>query len=94
MGVVDGVAQVIREGFDLHYSHFRQRSAAARQHFERADWASGRLDQAERIRGYDRRVNETVERLNTLYPAARSNESLWPMIDRKCGPLWWHVRPP
>lgn len=80
MGVVDGVAQVIREGFDLHYSRFRQRSADARLHFESADWARGRLDQAERIKGYDRRVNETVERLNTLYPAARSNESLWPMI--------------
>jgi len=80
MGAVDGVAQVILEGFDLHYSHFRQRSADARLHFEAADWASGRVDQAERIKGYDRRVNETVERLNTLYPAARSNESLWPMI--------------
>jgi isocitrate dehydrogenase kinase/phosphatase len=80
MGVVDGVAQVIREGFDLHYNRFRQRSAAARQHFERADWKAGRIDQAERIKGYDRRVNETVERLNTLYPAASSNESLWPMI--------------
>ncbi len=80
MGVVDGVAQVIREGFDLHYQRFRQRSADARLHFERADWASGRLDQAERIKGYDRRVNETVERINSLYPAASTNESLWPMI--------------
>jgi isocitrate dehydrogenase kinase/phosphatase len=80
MGVVDGVAQVIREGFDLHYQRFRQRSADARLHFERADWKSGRVDQAERIKGYDRRVDETVDRLNTLYPAASSNESLWPMI--------------
>lgn len=80
MGVVDGVAQTIRDGFDRHYQRFRQRSADARQHFERADWVGGRLDQAERIKGYDRRVNETVEQLNTFYPAARSNENLWPMI--------------
>ena len=80
MGIIDGVAQVIRDGFDLHYQRFRQRSADARIHFEKADWKSGRADQAERIKGYDRRVNETVERLNTLYPAAASNESLWPMI--------------
>lgn len=80
MGIIDGVAKVILDGFNLHYQRFRQRSADARLHFQRADWASGRLDQEERIKGYDRRVNETVEHLNTHYPAARSNESLWPMI--------------
>jgi isocitrate dehydrogenase kinase/phosphatase len=59
---------------------FRDFSSRARLHFERADWKSGREDQAERIRGYDRRVSETVEKLVNSVPAAASTDALWPTI--------------
>ncbi len=80
MEIVAGVAQTILDGFNRHYRRFRQFSAQARTHFRHADWKSGREDQAERIRGYDRRVSETVARLLQMFPAARGDESLWPGI--------------
>ncbi len=83
MGVIEDVAQTILNGFDRHYARFRQFSSRARDHFEQSDWKSGREDQAERIRGYDRRVSETVTQLIARFPAARSNDSLWPTIKRQ-----------
>jgi len=80
MGVIEGVAQTILDGFNRHYAVFQQFSARAREHFEHSDWKSGREDQAERIRSYDRRVSETVEQLNQRFPAASSNDKLWPTI--------------
>ena len=83
MGIVEEVAQTILDGFNRHYERFRQFSAQARTHFEQCDWKSGREDQAERIRGYDRRVSDTVGRILDRFPAARSNDSLWPTIKRQ-----------
>jgi isocitrate dehydrogenase kinase/phosphatase len=80
MGIVEGVAQSILDGFDRHYAAFRQYCTEARNHFEWADWKAGRDGQAARIRSYDRRVGETVALLNERYPAANRNESLWPTI--------------
>jgi len=78
--IIERVAQTILDGFNRHYEVFRRFSSQALHHFEHADWKSGREDQAERIRGYDRRVSETVELLNERYPAARDDEKLWPTI--------------
>jgi isocitrate dehydrogenase kinase/phosphatase len=82
MEIIEGVAHTILDGFNRHYRRFRQFSAQARTHFRQADWKSGREDQAERIRGYDRRVSETVALLLQMFPAARGDESLWPGIKR------------
>ena len=80
MGIIEDVARTILDGFNRHYELFRQFSSQARVHFEQTDWKSGREDQAERIRGYDRRVSETVEKVLNAFPAASSNDSLWPTI--------------
>ena len=80
MGIIEDVARTILDGFNRHYELFRQFSSQARVHFEQTDWKSGREDQAERIRGYDRRVSETVEKLLNAFPAASSNDSMWPTI--------------
>lgn len=80
MDIIEDVAQTILHGFDRHYKVFRRLSSQALRHFEGADWKRGREDQAERIRGYDRRVSETVTSLIERYPVARSNEKLWPAI--------------
>jgi len=83
MGIIEDVAQTILNGFNRHYELFRQYSSRARIHFERSDWKSGREDQAQRIMGYDRRVSETVAQIVERFPAARSNDSLWPTIKRQ-----------
>jgi len=80
MGIIEGVAQTVLDGFNRHYFVFREISARARSHFEHSDWKGGREDQAERIKSYDRRVDETVLALLERFPAAQSNESLWPTI--------------
>ena len=80
MRIIEGVAQTILDGFNRHYTLFRQISGRARDHFAHSDWKSGREDQAERIKSYDRRVDETVAELLEKFPAARSNENLWATI--------------
>jgi isocitrate dehydrogenase kinase/phosphatase len=83
MGIIEGIAQTILNGFDKHYSLFQQFSAEARGHFEKSDWKRVQKEQSARIRGYDKRVNETVGILNERYPAASRNENLWPTIKRQ-----------
>ncbi len=80
MAIIEGVAQTILNGFDRHYALFRSYSANARHHFEHSDWKSAREEQGMRIRGYDQRVSETVALLIREFPAAQTNESLWPII--------------
>jgi isocitrate dehydrogenase kinase/phosphatase len=80
METIEGVAKAILDGFNRHYELFRRFSSRASVHFRESDWKSGREDQAERIRGYDLRVNETVQRLIEQFPAASSSEDLWPNI--------------
>ena len=78
--IIEDVARTILDGFNRHYELFRQFSCQAKLHFEQADWKSGREDQAERIRGYDLRVSETVEKLVASFPAAANTDALWPTI--------------
>jgi len=94
MGVIEDVANTILGGFDRHYERFRQFSSQARLHFEQSDWKTGREEQAERIRGYDRRVSETVKLLIDRFPAARTNDSLWPTIKRQYITLLLNHRQP
>jgi isocitrate dehydrogenase kinase/phosphatase len=78
--IAEGVARAILQGFNRHYELFRRFSSRASVHFRQSDWKSGREDQAERIRGYELRVKETVARLIEQFPAASKGEELWPEI--------------
>ena len=75
-----GVAQTILDGFNRHYSHFRQYSREGKECFERADWPRSGEVSAERILGYEQRVQETVEAIECEYPAVSTNNELWPRI--------------
>ncbi|MBT8047467.1 MAG: bifunctional isocitrate dehydrogenase kinase/phosphatase [Xanthomonadales bacterium] len=75
-----GVAQAIIEGFDQHYSHFRQYSREGKECFARADWSRAAEVSRERIQGYERRVRETVDRIKRDFPAAAENNEVWPRI--------------
>ncbi|MGD2128368.1 MAG: bifunctional isocitrate dehydrogenase kinase/phosphatase [Lysobacterales bacterium] len=75
-----GVAQAILEGFNRHYSLFRQYSREGKQCFEHADWQRAAQVSRERIQGYDRRVEETVRIIHETWPEAATNSELWPRI--------------
>jgi isocitrate dehydrogenase kinase/phosphatase len=80
MTLASDIARTIRDGFDKHYRLFRETSAAAKQRFERGDWASVREASKGRIQMYDRRVNEAVAILREAFPVVVRDESLWPEI--------------
>lgn len=80
MNKTRAIAQIILDGFDRHYGLFRQISARARLHFEKADWQAMSEDSARRILMYEKRVSETVERLQQDHEAACSDFSLWPQV--------------
>ncbi len=74
------VAQTILDGFDRHYFLFRRHGIDAKFCFEHADWSRASEGRRERIQGYEARVNETVETLNTRFPTACENAQLWPEV--------------
>jgi len=71
------IARALLEGFNKHYRLFRQSSREAKGRFERADWQSVRQAHAERILFYDRRVQETVERLQREFDTDALPDALW-----------------
>jgi len=75
-----GVAQAILDGFNRHYTLFRQYSREGKECFARADWARAAEVSRERIQGYERRVQETVDKIQRDFPAVAENNELWPRI--------------
>jgi len=71
------IARVILDGFDKHYSLFRQASQAARDHFERMTWTEAQAQARERIAFYDSRVGECVQLLEDEYEEAELTDSVW-----------------
>jgi len=94
MSAPQAIARTILDGFEKHYGRFREISAAAKDRFERADWAAAREASSTRIDSYDNRVREAVAWVASLYPDARSDESLWPKVKQAyIALLYDHKRP-
>jgi isocitrate dehydrogenase kinase/phosphatase len=78
---VDVVAQRIADitiaGFDHHYRVFRETSASAKQLFEQAQWRALQGAVKDRIRFYDERVRECVERLTEELDAGSLDDATW-----------------
>ena len=74
------IAQTILDGFDKHYSLFREFSDEAKSCFENANWARVGEAGKERIQGYETRVSETVDSLNQRFPGAAEHAEWWPEI--------------
>jgi isocitrate dehydrogenase kinase/phosphatase len=88
------IAQAMLEGFNRHYRLFREASAAAKQRFERADWAGQQRAQRERIEFYDRRVDEAVERLRTEFEVDKLSMDSWQQVKlHYIGLLTNHLQP-
>jgi isocitrate dehydrogenase kinase/phosphatase len=73
----EAIAAVLIEGFNRHYRLFRETSAQAKGRFERAAWAESQLAVQERIRFYDERVRENVERLRTEFDLDALDAAAW-----------------
>jgi isocitrate dehydrogenase kinase/phosphatase len=71
------IARTILDGFDRHYTLFRQASQAAKAYFEHADWATAQHAARERIDFYDKRVQECVHALEDEYAPEELRDDTW-----------------
>jgi isocitrate dehydrogenase kinase/phosphatase len=71
------IAIVLMEGFDRHYRLFRATSARAKEYYEAGAWTEMRHALQERIRFYDERVRECVERLHHEFDADALTNATW-----------------
>ena len=74
------IAQAMLDGFDRHYTLFRQTSADAKQRFEEADWHGQQRSQSQRIEFYDKRVDEAAERLQTEFKVSELSMEVWQQV--------------
>ena len=65
-----GIAHILLEGFNKHYALFRECARAARRHFEAGNWLAIQHVARDRIDFYDRRVQETAERIAREFRSA------------------------
>ncbi len=75
--VAQRIAETLIEGFDRHYRLFSATTAQAKERFERADWAGVQHAVSERIRFYDERVLECVDRLRQELHADAIDDETW-----------------
>jgi isocitrate dehydrogenase kinase/phosphatase len=72
-----GIVEAIHDGFQKHYSLFRNVSREAKTRFEAGDWAGQQWAVKERILFYDDRVGETVEQLHNEFQADSLDDVTW-----------------
>jgi len=78
----DVIARVLIERFDRHYALFRDCAKAAQRDFEAGNWlAIGHLAR-DRIDFYDRRVAETVERIEHDF-AFSADDAFWAKVKQQ-----------
>jgi isocitrate dehydrogenase kinase/phosphatase len=74
------IALAMIQGFNKHYTLFRQTCREAKTRFEHGDWLGVHKAVKERIRFYDDRVDECVERLRNEFDAASIDYATWQQI--------------
>lgn len=74
------IALALIQGFNKHYKLFRETSKKAKTRFEQGDWLGVHKAVKERIRFYDDRVDECVERLRDEFDAQHIDDSTWQQI--------------
>jgi len=74
------IAQAMLEGFDRHYTLFREACHEAKRLFEQADWHAQQRVQRERIEFYDKRVEEGAERLQREFDASQLSMEVWQQV--------------
>ena len=74
------IAQVLLDGFNRHYHLFSETNRAAKQRFEKADWHGQQRAARERIEFYDRRVQETKQRLQSEFATDDMPMEAWQQV--------------
>ena len=78
------VARALLDGFNKHYSLFRDCARAARRHFEAGNWLAIQHVARDRIDFYDRRVQETAERIAREFRSAHldgaDSDAAWAQV--------------
>ena len=74
------IALALIQGFNKHYTLFRATSKEAKTRFEQANWMGVHKAVKERIRFYDDRVDECVERLRMQFDAQHIDDATWQQI--------------
>ena len=74
------IALAMIQGFNKHYTLFRQTSREAKMRFENGDWLGVHQAVKERIRFYDDRVDECVERLRHKFDAQGIDDTTWQQV--------------
>jgi isocitrate dehydrogenase kinase/phosphatase len=75
MEIAERIAAELLEGFNRHYTLFRATSAQAKHAFDEGDWAGVQRLVKQRIRFYDDRVLEYVDRVRA--EAHSADDSVW-----------------
>ncbi|MDQ2916711.1 MAG: bifunctional isocitrate dehydrogenase kinase/phosphatase [Pseudomonadota bacterium] len=87
------IALVLLEGFDRHYALFRECARAAKRYFEAGNWLAIGHVTGDRIDFYDRRVAETVERIEREFRFA-GDDAFWATVKQRfIGLLVEHRQP-
>src|SRR5450631_167503 len=76
------IAQATLDGFNRHYELFRDCARLAKDYFEVGNWLAIGHVSRDRIDFYDRRVAETVARLELEFGCASIDDSRWAEVKR------------
>ena len=79
-GLALAFAQVVLWGFNKHYRLFREITQSAKQRFEEARWQEAQEASRDRLQFYDRRVAETVQRLEREFQTDKLSQEFWPQV--------------
>ena len=74
------IALALIQGFNKHYKLFRATSKNAKTRFEQADWLGVHKAVRERIRFYDDRVDECVERMHDEFDSQSLDDATWQQV--------------
>ncbi len=74
------IAQTLLEGFNRHYRLFSETNRGAKARFEAADWLGQQQAQRERIEFYDKRVDESVDRLQREFDTSHITGDTWQQV--------------
>lgn len=74
------LASQILNGFNRHYTRFRECARAAKVAFEEADWPLIQKLAAERIAFYDERVRETADTIKASSDLSVEDEAFWQSV--------------
>jgi len=78
--IAQSIALALIEGFNKHYRIFRETSRRAKERFEAGEWQEQLKAVRERVRFYDARVAETVQRLHDEFNADSLDDATWQQV--------------